>query len=241
MTVQLLSLEEVGERAESGSTEPYICRLSDDQSYVVKGRTALPRGLIAEAVSATLGRAFGLPVPAFALVEMNPRLFEFDPDARRSLGEGIGFGSQYVESLIELGRIKLEDTDQAVLARLFLFDYWISNADRTGTEYGGNSNLFMNVETRDIVVVDHNLAFDQKFDSDGGFEHHICRDFWFNRAADFWSQAAVLADMEKAIALVDPLFEHLPKEWTDSAPTIRDEIDRALARYQTDAFWAALA
>lgn len=50
----------------SGMTQPYLCRLSDDQLYAVKGKRAQAHGLLAEVYAAVLGQALGLPIPDYA-------------------------------------------------------------------------------------------------------------------------------------------------------------------------------
>jgi hypothetical protein len=46
----LLEVEELQEKATQGRTQPWLCRLSDDQLYYIKGPQATTKGLINEAV-----------------------------------------------------------------------------------------------------------------------------------------------------------------------------------------------
>lgn len=46
----MLEVEELQEKATQGRTEPYLCRLSDNQLYYIKGPQATTKGLINEVV-----------------------------------------------------------------------------------------------------------------------------------------------------------------------------------------------
>jgi hypothetical protein len=93
------SVIEIIGRTQSGITRPFQCRLDDDQVYAVKGRDALPRGLIAELIAAHLGREIGLPIPPFLIAEVSPALVAAteDPVFASSIEPGLGFASLWQE------------------------------------------------------------------------------------------------------------------------------------------------
>src|SRR5688500_1767595 len=76
-----LDVEELLHLTESGMTEPFFCRLSDGEIYVVKGKQATSAGLIKEAICGRLGQNFGLPVPPFAIAHLDAGLASTDPGA----------------------------------------------------------------------------------------------------------------------------------------------------------------
>ena len=238
--LQHLRVEEIGERAESGATEPYFCRLSDDQLYLAKGKSALARGLMAEVLCGALGRAFGLPIPDFALAEIDPGLLQMNPGARASLGADTLFASKHRDNLVQVSRDMLDAADPDLLHRLFLFDYWVKNGDRTGTIYGGNPNLFLDVGRDSLVVIDHNLAFDRSFDVEDHKRLHICRDFWFGLGRLRHDRAELLDDMSRAEAAIDGVEEVLPVEWMEADPAFIVEARQILEARHRQVFWDAL-
>jgi hypothetical protein len=159
----LLYIEEIIRKMEQGKTEPYLCRDSIKEMYVVKRLTATFDGCIKEWISARLAKEFGLPIPPFSLAEIDEYLIEYNAEYRNDLGEGIAFASKFVEDLQEVNYSLLDEAQIEVLKDLYIFDYWIKNADRTLSESGGNPNLFYKQSTNEVVVVDHNLAFDSAF------------------------------------------------------------------------------
>jgi hypothetical protein len=78
----LLEVEELQEKATQGRTQPWLCRLSDDQLYYIKGPQATTKGLINEAVCAFLGKAFGLNVPAHYPAYLPAQLLTYNKAAR---------------------------------------------------------------------------------------------------------------------------------------------------------------
>lgn len=235
-----LQVREINEKLESGATEPHYCRLSDERLYVVKGRAALARGLIAETVCATLGRAYGLPIPDFAIARADPRLLHIHESAQRTLGSGFLFASLFCKGTYQVTRNDLEEIDLDILKRIFLFDYWVGNADRTGTVWGGNSNLLKDFGRNEIIVVDHNLSFDPQFSCDEFQRLHICRDFWANHRTLLIERDALIAEMDSAASSINDIEDDLPEEWLEAEPDMLGEIRTQLNLRHDNAFWAPL-
>ncbi|MEE4453738.1 HipA family kinase [Novosphingobium resinovorum] len=131
---------EIVRPTDSGVTQPYQCRLADDNLYAVKGRGATARGLMAEIACATLGRAIGLPIPDFCIGVMDEKLLEASGDSyvSSSLGAGECFASLWIEPTDVFSLSMKRHVDIKELAKLFVFDHWINNGDRTLTPMGGN-------------------------------------------------------------------------------------------------------
>ena len=159
----MLRLIEIGDIAWQGKTQPVFCRAEDSHEYVVKGKFAGRKALIAEWVSNRLGRLFGLPIPEFEQLFLDPQLLEYS--ARRSeveiLGRGVLFGSRRELNLVEIRQVDLPLVDLDLRARVLAFDWLIANSDRVFIEGAGNPNLMWAEEGQRLVVIDHNLAFDR--------------------------------------------------------------------------------
>jgi len=126
-------VEEVMERTATGVTQPFVCRLSDDHAYIVKGQGATRRGLVSELVAGLLAQEVGLPIPPFVLADVRSPLLRTNAEARSSLGAGLAFGSRQLFDVVEVDRGMLDNHVPDLLRALFLFDYWIANGDRTGS------------------------------------------------------------------------------------------------------------
>ncbi len=152
---------------QSGMTNPYQCRLDDDQIYAVKGKDALPEGLLAEVCAAVLGRAVGLPIPDFAITEIPKALIENSEDSTMasSLGAGIGFASLWQDACDPLTPTIRDRQSAKFLATLYAFDHWIANGDRSLGDDDGNPNLMYKFADKRVIVFDHNLAFKTNYNA----------------------------------------------------------------------------
>ncbi|WFE91468.1 hypothetical protein K1718_08940 [Roseibium porphyridii] len=218
-------------------SQPYLCGLSDEKKYYVKGRSATKKGCICEAVCAELGKSFDLPIPDFAFVDIDDEVTKYDPEAASAMGTGIGFASQLVNSLTEVKISDLNKFNQDLLKKVFLFDTWICNEDRTGTTLGGNPNLFFSAPSDELVVIDHNLAFDKNFNIVSQKELHICREYWFSDPQDVLLRSIFEPQMAAALKKLDGYLNALPEEWIDAEPDFLEFVDKTLKRYDKDEFW----
>ncbi len=212
---------------EQGFTQPFLVRAQDDALYVAKGHTTARKGLFAEWLCAHIGRALDLPIPPFALLEVTPDLLSMMGPEAVDLGAGIAFGSR-LEPLAQ--ELTLHQTAQVApdLRRLVLaFDWWLENADRTLSDTGGNPNLLWRTTEPNLLVIDHNLAFDSKFDPTRFLDTHVFRrdaqglfDDWVNRVEMQQRLRSVLPAFDGALA-------SLPEEWhwVDTERTVPVGID----------------
>ena len=116
-----------------GGSLPGLVEADDDGIYVVKwtGAGQGPLALVAEVIGVELARALGLHVPELALVDVDARLAEAEPDAeiqdllRESAGHNLG-----VDFLP--GSVPYEPPARAALAAdVVWLDGWLMNVDRT--------------------------------------------------------------------------------------------------------------
>jgi hypothetical protein len=242
MTEQIshLSIREIIRPAESGMTIPYVCTLSDGRSYFVKGRQALATGLINEVVAATLGRAFGLPIPEFCLAKAPAELLALDPGAQSSLGTGWCFASRTISAMGEMPLATLKALPREFQQRLFLFDYWIMNEDRTGVDGQGNPNLFYDFGKSAPVVIDHNMAFDPDFNFTANSPLHVCASGWRQPTVDLIFPDSIRGVMATALESMQSVEANLPTAWTEQAPAHIYNIFARLWAYEQQEFWEPL-
>lgn len=208
-------ITEVIKRASQGGSAPYICRGDDGQTYFVKNRSLPRRELVAEYVCATLAQALGLPVPPWCVAEVPPELVSTSMGTWMSaLGAGPAFASQAVQGT-ELGWHQAQEVEPALQALVAAFDWWVLNMDRSLTALGGNPNLLWSaggVEP-ELVVIDHNLAFDPAFDAVLFLETHVFRDEFRRLVADYIDREAVRQAFLLAWPAVQEACATIPEEW----------------------------
>lgn len=236
-----LQVVEIIRPIKSGFTQPYQCRLEDDQIYAVKGRGALPQGLLAEVCAASLGQAMGLPIPDFVIAEVPAALImtSDDPEVPRSLGIGTGFASLWQNSCEPLTPTIRDRQSPEFLATLYAFDHWIANGDRSLGDEEGNPNLLYDLTEKKLVAFDHNLAFSTGY-SANELAVHAGRRSWqaIGRSNSFIP--GLLLKMATARLAFNALVGDLPDEWVEDRPGFTAAAAAMLDRCVTPEFWAEL-
>jgi hypothetical protein len=235
---------EILDRSTQGVTKPFICRAEDDNIYFVKGRGAGKRSLICEWLASSLGAKMGLPVPSHHIVEIPGSLIDLGSrHDLAELGSGPAFGSQR-QQLVELSMSRLGSVPVGLQRQVLAFDWWIRNADRTLSVNGGNPNLFWNVEQAQLVVLDHNLAFDEAFNADDFLALHAFRSQSRHLFGDWVTQQELCGICLRAMEGWDAICNAIPDEWTfvDPERTIPvsfdfDALRTRLLDCENDAFW----
>lgn len=246
-----LEITEVIRRVEQGVTRPFLCRASDGQQYYVKspdsaGREALCR----EWLGARIAEALELPIPNFKRLWVSDELLEglLTPD-HRPLGCGDVFGSQQVmnhQEVTVLDDLSSFAPDKS--ARILLFDWWIQNADRSLTDAGGNANLIWARDHKVLHVIDHNNAFDHRFNPETFWQTHIFRAH--RQQWDRQFRQDMTHQMSLIIEKLDQFWSELPETWTyldqDMGIPVELQLKNILSmlrRMQTasEAFWGGRA
>lgn len=142
----------------------YVMKLFK-KSYIEQNFTVAKEILISE-----LAEEFNMPVPNYALIDINHELLAqyFDADELDKLDEGYKFCSEFngqfviFNPLVSLQFIKSYD-----IANLFAFDNVIINTDRGG--FRNKPNLLVNDE--EILLIDHEqtLPFINNFYNDPNY------------------------------------------------------------------------
>lgn len=241
---QLIRITEILERSVQGRTKPFLCRGEDGHLYYVKGRYAGRRSLICEWLAGHLGRLFGLPIPPFTLAVVPEQLIRLHPEGI-DLGTEPVFASQLISPhLAELGFAHIPEVPQEVRKDVLVFDFWVRNEDRSLTAHGGNPNLLWDPANRELVAIDHNLAFDGDFEPQRFLDTHVfSRDFsWI--VNDLAERAVYAQRLTEVLSAWRSLCDSVPKEWWfhDEERTIPTDFDTEitlanLLRCREESFW----
>lgn len=242
MTVEI---EEVIRRSEQGITKPFICRGDDDQVYFVKGIASTRKSQISEWIAGNLGLALGLPIPPFKIVDVPEELMIASSSLKMSdLGAGYSFGSQLQNDAIELSISSIADVSTSLQQDVLVFDWWVRNEDRMLTNKDGNPNLLWQPESKELVVIDQNQAFDPAFDSASFANLHVFASQWNNVFGDLVKPQQYNERFTRALESWDSICNSIPEEWfyIDEEMTIPidlklDLIYQLLKRYERDDFW----
>lgn len=122
--------------------------------------------LLAEFFGSILADKIGLPCPKACLVEITPTALQYiRSDWRLDLALGAAFASAYFKEAKVAKTAQAKSICEQTQKLLYMFDTWILNADRTASKVGtGNINLLYVESDQEILVIDHNLAFDEQAD-----------------------------------------------------------------------------
>ncbi len=240
-----LTIVEVIERSQQGRTEPYVCRCDDGEVYFVKGRSATRRGLVAEWLCAEMATQLGLPIAPYAVAHMPTELLEADLSGwLRDLGAGPVFASRRIGA-VELTEVHREHVPYEMRRDILVFDWWIRNGDRCLSPLGGNPNLLWRPsEEGELVVIDHNLAFDPEFSPSDFAQLHVFADELPGLFSDFVERDTYARRLNAALASWNTACGNLPLEWqfVDPELTVRVDFDvtefrRLLEQASSDSFW----
>jgi hypothetical protein len=240
----VIQIVEVIGRSSQGITRPFVCRGEDGEIYFVKGAGAGRRSLICEWVAGNLGRDLGLPIPPFAVVEVPPELIGVGgmPDLA-DLGAGAAFGSQR-HALIELPHTAVDEVPPELQWDVLAFDWWIRNGDRTLTRAGGNPNLFWDPAGAELLVLDHNQAFDPDFDPADFQSLHAFAQQIPALFGDLVRRAEYAKRLEIALGRWDEVLAGVPPAWyfADAEMTVPTPFDASavfdsLTRCMDNDFW----
>lgn len=208
MVAPVVEVVEILGRSAQGIQEPFLCLGEDGQLYYVKGRQTDRASLCNEWVCAHLATHLGLPVPPFALVHVSQELLDEAPLAWKALGVGVAFGSREHPGCTWFNKAQAMHVPVRLQIDVMGFDWWVRNIDRLE----GNPNLLWDAGQSEIVVIDHNLAFNSTFDAEEFMGFHIFKDQWpsLDLVARDTLQRRFCATAD---AVLDEACDNLPSEW----------------------------
>ena len=132
-------------------------------------------------------------------------------------------GNQYVFASVNVEETKdvfdadkeLAHVDPLMLGRVYMFDRFIGNTDRTDA----NSNLLVNGSA---YIIDHNNAFDPEFDAADFGAEHILRRYYAAMSADEREEFEDEIRRKVTRESVAAWWSELPAEWTDTLAGVFD-------------------
>ncbi len=165
-------------RADTGiSVKPFVCGTEEGREIFVKPAGVLPRSLIAEWLGGKLAQRMGLPCAEISLIEVPEQLANANRNTDWSdFRKGLGFGSYAMgRAYRDLQASDIVKLPSALLAEIYLFDYWIRNEDRRMGPISGNPNALVSYDLSKMAVIDHDSAFDAEFDLGNFKSYHLGR------------------------------------------------------------------
>ncbi|WP_241772761.1 HipA family kinase, partial [Stenotrophomonas pictorum] len=159
-----------------------------------------------------LAVSFGLNLPDFAIAIAPSALVRLHPEGK-DLGTSPVFASKAIEQLSWLNYASKELIPLQVRRDIAVFDWWVHNADRTLTGNGGNPNLLFDTSTSELIVIDHNLAFDPDFNEEAFLSTHVFSDEWRGLCQDLMEMANYRTRLNQALAAWDQAWQQVPDEW----------------------------
>lgn len=192
-----------------GMSRPYKCIADDGAIYYVKGQQTNRASLWKEWISGHLGVSLGLPMPPFALLQVDQTLLAELPKEWRDIGATPAFGSRHHDSATWFEPNLIEKVPPDVQQAICIFDWWVRNSDRLS----GNTNLLWDAESQKLIVIDHNQAFDPDFDAQEFCQDHVFAAQWAAIRADLFLQADWSRRLSEALPLAQWACDNAPQEW----------------------------
>lgn len=202
---------------------------------------------MSEVIAAELGTRLGLPIPEWRIMEVPESLVRFSTlDNVTDLLGGPAFASRQVENVSELMWAGVSRIPVELRRRLLVFDWWLQNGDRCLGESGaGNVNLLLDAEGN-LVVIDHNVAFDSTMTAEQFSTYHVFRD-QLGHLYDLVTRQDYARELDAALAHWATITALLPAEWIyrdadeidETLPTLLQRLE-TLQQFRDEQFWGQL-
>lgn len=150
-----------------------------------------------------------MPIADFSLVEVPQLLYEELPISLSGIGAGIAFGSEKAHEASWFEGMQTHHIPKDLRQKILIFDLWVKNMDRTPS----NPNLLYRAKSAELIVIDHNLAFDKDFTLSDFLQTHIFSDCFTEIASDLVTRSELEAWLQTAFASLEEICDNLPLEW----------------------------
>lgn len=150
----------------NGITRPYYVNCQNNNTYVVKfaQNPEGPRVLVNEYICAEIATDLGLPLANPTLITIGQEFIEDHGDEIRShldtdetVQEGFHFGTEKVKKVVPITTAAMlaQARNVNVIPDIVIFDQLVCNVDRDKNI----GNLLFDIDSKEIVVIDHTHAF----------------------------------------------------------------------------------
>lgn len=139
------------------------------------------------------------------------------------------------------------EVPEALRRDILLFDWWIKNGDRNLSARGGNPNLFWEPDDRELVVIDHNVAFDTDLIFYNFIQYHIFKDESPDVFGDFVRRHEYTERLSSALGRWEAICADIPPEWLSldaemldpiSLDLDLDAVHALLGQFEGNDFWS---
>lgn len=243
MSIEPLRVIEIIRRIPDCATEPFLCKCDDGELYVVKGMPSVPRvQLIAEWISAHIGKELGLSLPDFGMAYVDSALTQYVPEWRNALNEGLAFATKFIPGVAPITFSQAHhNVDVQAQKIIYLFDRWINNSDRSLSPNGGNVNIIFDYRNNRYYLIDHNLAFDQN-DDEAAFDYHVYAPRHRKWVFDIVDRPHCEDEIIRTKGTLPVCIGQIPEDWLPESEEAREQcfnqISELLNRNETEVFWS---
>lgn len=224
----MLEIREIIRASSQGVTVPVLCKGDDGALYWCKGDQAGLASCRNEWVCGCLAKALNLSIPKFDIAKVPWELFV----AWRNLAVDVPplikesnpyvFASRHVEDAKDIVSVReIKDVDESDQVKIFLFDEFIRNVDRTDS----NSNLLVTA-AKQWYVIDHNLSYAENFDRPSFVSDHLFKNSIHGEA--YRVKDAFLARIKEVFTVdfLESVWSEMPNSWVsdDAAEAHKERI-----------------
>lgn len=209
--IEYTEVIEINARTAESTTNPFYCRCDDGEFYYVKGRDAGGDSLCSETIAGLIAKDWKLPIPAFKIVSVPSDLIQYSTrDDINDLGQGLAWGVQAVPDTTRYAPLFRKEIPTDLCTKILLFDWFIKNEDRSQN----NPNMLWSAATKQLTIIDHNIAFDPQFRKYEFWSEHV-----FAEEREQIFTQSIRADYEnllnECIVRLPDYLASVPSEWRE--------------------------
>ena len=246
------SIQSISTKYNTGD-EPVLVLCSDKRQYICKymrSSATIAYKLACEYIGAQLAAIWKIHTPPVAFVNILPAHWETVNVPHSLSAPAIGF--QKLDNVIDITptftQIAANKKTLMQLLKIALFDFWITNEDRTYN----NANLLYDLKNEDLVSIDYggilnNVSFDYTSQQLTETDSILCADL----SAHLLASVSV-KEIEKALPIlkadyqqivnaarkkIESISQEMPKEWALPANKVLDKLKELVEPKWVEETW----
>lgn len=200
-----VALVELIRPADQGMSRPYLGRGEDDALYYIKGRQTDRHSIWSEWICAHLANAFGLRLPPFCLVHVSETLLDEAPH-HPTAGWCCRSADPHCEPTSQTPARPTVAASSPSLPR------WVQTNGHPVVAASQMPGPHRDYASPELVVIDHNRAFEPEFDAAFFVEHHVFAGS-INGLHDLAVQAHYATRLAALLPVFDTACDNAPPEW----------------------------